>query len=115
MLISDIVNVENGIVFFVNEGIEKTILLQESADEWYDSFHKSTILDVLLKRKRQNKYAGTKSFCIDGCAYIKLYGKGCEYCFEMSVNEANLSECMKEWDALNIKLNNQGYWLLDWV
>lgn len=114
MQVSDIINIQNGILYYIDKDEEKSIVLQESADVWYDRFHKKSIFDVLFNNKKKNKYAGTKSFCIDGIAYLYLFGEGREYRFEMLINASNISDKRKEWDELNSKLNSQGYWLLDW-
>lgn len=114
MQVSDIINIQNGILYYLDKDIEKSIVLQESADVWYDTFHKKSILDVLFNSKKKNKYVGTKSFCVDGIAYLNLYSKCCEYRFEMLISDSDISVKRKEWDELNAKLNSQGYWLLDW-
>ena len=82
---SQITRIEDGKVFFLDDGVEK-----------------------------KNVYAGIKNFCIDGMAYIKFYDKDNEYRFDMKVEKTNLDKKREEWERINIALHNQGYWLLDW-
>lgn len=111
---SQITKIENEQVYYCEEGTEQAISLVDSADIWYDTNHKDSFADKLFGKRKKNQYAGIKSFVTKGTAYINLYGKNCEYCFTMHVNENNLIDKRKEWDELNTKLNNQGYSLLDW-
>lgn len=111
---SQITRIEDGKVFFLDDGVEKNIVLKVSANSWYESFHKSSFIDKIFRKKTKNVYAGIKNFCIDGMAYIKFYDKDNEYRFEMKVEKTNLDKKREEWERINIALHNQGYWLLDW-
>ena len=40
MQVSDIINIQNGILYYIDKDEEKSIVLQESADVWYDRFQR---------------------------------------------------------------------------
>ena len=44
---SQITRIEDGKVFFLDDGVEKNIVLKVSANSWYESFHKSSFIDKI--------------------------------------------------------------------
>lgn len=48
---SQITKIEEGKVFFLDDGVEKNIVLKVSADSWYESFHKSRFIDRVFRKK----------------------------------------------------------------
>jgi hypothetical protein len=111
---SQIKKIENGQLFFSDLDNERSIDLRKSAQICYEFFNKSTVVDKLFRKKEKNIYTGIKNFNIDGKAYITLFGENEKYIFEMDVNENNRSKQTEIWNYTNIKLNEQGFWLLDW-
>lgn len=113
MNITDILKADKTHLYFTENKTEKAIGLQTSADTWWELHNKSSLKNILLRKKQKNIYVGEKLFCIDGISYIKFFDKDTEYCFEMYISSDEIQKKRHIWDAVNIMLNKQGYRLFD--
>ena len=53
-------------------GKNEKIDIKKSSEIWWDKHHKRSLMDVLLKKRVKNKYAGDKCFNFTE-SYIRLY------------------------------------------
>lgn len=114
--IEKITKIEDGCLFYDDNGTERRISLRTSADRWWDLYHKPDLADRLLGRKKRNKYAGVKVFGgVSDTRYFKLFDQTEEYCFEIRIGERSLSEILPILQSVNEKLRLQGYRLMDWA
>lgn len=108
--------IRDGMFLYEYNGKIEKIDIKKSAEIWWDKHHKSTIIDVLLKKRAKNKYVGDKYFNFTE-PYIRLYAREDEIIFmkkfpdELDTSDA--CEFRMWWDDINIGLNQLGYWLFD--
>ncbi len=88
--------------------------IKKSAEIWWDKHHKSSVMDVFLKKRAKNKYAGDKCFNFIEL-YIRLYVGEDEIVFKKKfpdeVDTSDACEFRMWWDDINAKINQWGYWL----
>lgn len=113
MELTDILRIDKEQLYYVEKGVEKAIDLRESANRWWDLYHKISLFDKLFSRKKKNIYVGEKYFCIHGRSYIKFFDIDTEYCFQMNVSIDDLKEKRQIWEDINLMLHKQGFWLYD--
>ena len=108
--------IRDGKFLYTDEGSIEKIDIKKSAEIWWDKHHKSTLMDIVLKKRAKNKYAGDKWFNFTE-PYIRLYVGGDEMIFKKKipdeVDTSDACEFRMWWDDINISLNQQGYWLFD--
>jgi len=108
--------VGTGMLLYENNGEIAKIDIRKSAETWWDLHNRNTIMNILLKRRAKNKFAGDKCFaCTE--AYIRLYADGNEILFEKKFpNEWDTSDAHEFrtwWEQINRDFNKLGYWLFD--
>ncbi len=107
--------VREGMLLYEYNGKNEKIDIKKSAEIWWDKHHKSSVMDVLLK-KSKNKYAGDKCFNFTE-PYIRLYVGEDEMIFLKKfpdeVDTSDACEFRMWWDDINTRLNQLGYWLFD--
>lgn len=104
-------------IFLYTDGVNiEKIDIKKSAEIWWDKHHKSTLMDIVLKKRAKNKYAGDKCFNFAE-SYIRLYTGEDEIIFKKKfpdeVDTSDACEFRMWWDDINICLNQLGYWLFD--
>ena len=108
--------VRDGMFLYEYNGTNETIDIKKSAEIWWEKHHKSTIKDIILKKRVKNKYAGDKCFNFTE-PYIRLYAGGDEVIFKNKfpeeVDTSDVCEFRMWWDDINAKINQLGYWLFD--
>ena len=113
---SCIQGIGDGMFLYTDEGNIEKIDIKKSAEIWWDEHHKSTIKDIILKKRVKNKYAGDKCFNFTE-PYIRLYADGDEIIFKKKfpdeVDTSDACEFRMWWDDINAKINQFGYWLFD--
>ena len=73
--------VSTGMLLYENNGEMAKIDIRKSAETWWDLHNRNTIMNILLKRRAKNKFAGDKCFAYTE-AYIRLYADRNEILFE---------------------------------
>ena len=108
--------IQDGMFLYTNDGDVEKIDIEKSAEIWWNKHHKSTLMDIFLKKRTKNKYAGDKCFNFDE-PYIRLYTDEDELIFKKKypddVDASEAREFRMWWDDINIGLNQLGYWLFD--
>ncbi len=105
--------IRDGMFLYTDEGSIEKIDIKKSAEIWWDKHYKSTLMDIVLKKRTKNKYAGDKCFNFTE-PYIRLYVGEDEMIFTKKFSdEVDTCEFRMWWDDINISLNQQGYWLFD--
>ncbi len=108
--------VSTGMLLYENNGEMAKIDIRKSAETWWDLHNRNTIMNILLKRRAKNKFAGDKCFAYTE-AYIRLYADGKEILFkkkfpdEWDTNDA--CEFRTWWEQINSDFHKLGYWLFD--
>ncbi|MDO4304614.1 MAG: hypothetical protein Q4D94_11950 [Bacillota bacterium] len=108
--------VGTGMLLYENNGEIAKIDIRKSAETWWDLHNRNTIMNILLKRRAKNKFAGDKCFAYTE-AYIRLYADGNEILFvkkfpnEWDTNDAHGFRTW--WEQINRDFNKLGYWLFD--
>lgn len=109
-------DVSAGMLLYENNGETAKIDIRKSAETWWDLHNKNTIMNILLKKRAKNKYAGDKCFTYTE-AYIRLYADGNEILFEKKFpNEWDTNDAhgfRTCWEQINRGFNKLGYWLFD--
>lgn len=113
---SCIQGIRDGMLFYEYNGRNEKIDIKKSAEIWWDKHHKSTLMDIVLKKRAKNKYAGDKCFNF-AKPYIRLYAGEDEMIFKKEypddVDTSDACEFRMWWDDIKICLNQLGYWLFD--
>ena len=113
---SCIQGIRDGMLFYEYNGRNEKIDIKKSAEIWWDKHHKSTLMDIVLKKRAKNKYVGDKCFNFAE-SYIRLYTGEDEMIFKKKfpdeVDTSDACEFRMRWDDINICLNQLGYWLFD--
>lgn len=108
--------VSTGMLLYENNGEIAKIDIRKSAETWWDLHNRNTIMNILLKRRAKNKFAGDKCFAYTE-AYIRLYADGNEILFEKKIpNEWDTNDAHGFriwWEQINRDFNKLGYWLFD--
>ncbi len=108
--------VSTGMLLYENNGEIAKIDIRKSAETWWDLHNRNTIMNILLKRRAKNKFAGDKCFAYTE-AYIRLYADGNEILFEKKIpNEWDTNDAhgfRTWWEQINRDFNKLGYWLFD--
>lgn len=108
--------ISNGYLLYEDNGKVEKIDIKKSAEIWWEMHHKSSVWDVLLKKKTKNKYAGGKHFNFAE-PYIRLYIGEDEIIFKEKLPEeldsSDACEFRMWWDKINMDFNQLGYWLFD--
>lgn len=108
--------VGTGMLLYENNGEIAKIDIRKSAETWWDLHNRNTIMNILLKRRAKNKFAGDKCFAYTE-AYIRLYADGNEILFEKKFpNEWDTNDAhgfRTWWEQINRDFNKLGYWLSD--
>lgn len=108
--------VSTGMLLYENNGEIAKIDIRKSAETWWDLHNGNTIMNILLKRRAKNKFAGDKCFAYTE-AYIRLYADGNEILFEKKFsNEWDTNDAhgfRTWWEQINRDFNKLGYWLFD--
>lgn len=90
-------------------GRNEKIDIKKSAEIWWDKHHKSTLMDIVLKKRAKNKYAGDKCFNF-AKPYIRLYAGEDEMIFKKEypddVDTSDACEFRMWWDDINIGLDS---------
>ena len=106
---------DGNLIYEVNDKVEK-IDIKKSGERWWDMHHKSSIWDVILKRKSKNIYAGGKFFSFTK-SYIRLYTDEDEIIFNKKMpddlDSSDACEFRMWWEKINMDFHQQGYWLFD--
>ncbi len=108
--------VRDGMFLYEDDGKIEKIDIKKSTKLWWDKRCKTTIMDVLFRRRAKNRYAGDKCFNFAE-SYIRMYvGEG-EILFKKKFSDEldsiDACEFRTWWDDINISLNQLGYWLFD--
>lgn len=108
--------VSTGMLLYENDGEIAKIDIRKSAETWWDLHNRNTIMNILLKRRAKNKFAGDKCLAYTE-AYIRLYADGNEILFEKKFpNEWDTNDAhgfRTWWEQINRDFNKLGYWLFD--
>ncbi len=114
--IESIQGVFDGMLLYEDNGEIVKIDIKKSAELWWDIHNRSTIMDILLKKRAKNKYAGDKCFAYTE-AYIRMYADEDEITFKKKFPDewetGDACEFRMWWDQMNRDLNKLGYWLFD--
>ena len=62
----------DGMLLYEDNGEIVKIDIRKSAGHWWDLHNRNTIMNILLKKRAKNKFAGDKCFAYTE-AYIRLY------------------------------------------
>ena len=77
---------------------------------------KKTLMDIILRKKQKNIYAGDKCFDMSK-PYIRMYAGADEIVFTEQLPEgldsSDICELRAFWEDINMNLNKQGFWLFD--
>lgn len=107
----------DGMLHYEDNGKPVKIDIKKSAALWWDTHHRRTVMDKLLRKRTRNKYAGDKCFTYTE-AYIRMYVDGDEIIFRKKFpDEQDTSdgcEFRMWWSQINRDFNKQGYWLFDY-
>lgn len=108
--------VSAGMLLYEDNGEIAKIDIRKSAEIWWDLHNRNTIIDILLKKRAKNKFAGDKCFAYKE-AYIRMYADEDQIIFEKKFPDewdANgAHEFRMWWEQINRDLNELGYWLFD--
>ena len=106
----------DGMLLYEDNGEIVKIDIRKSAGHRWDYHNRNTIMNILLKKRAKNKFAGDKCFAYTE-AYIRLYADGKEILFkkkfpdEWDTNDA--CEFRTWWEQINSDFHKLGYWLFD--
>ena len=106
----------DGMLLYEDNGQIVKIDIRKSAEFWWDCHNRNTIMDILLRKRVKNKFAGDKCFAYTE-AYIRLYADEKEILFkkkfpnEWDTNDA--CEFRMWWERINSDFHKLGYWLFD--
>lgn len=114
--LGSIKGVQNGALLYDNGGKTEKVDIKQSADIWWNIHNKPSILDIFLRRKSKNKFAGDKCFNFVQ-PYIRMYAGEDEIIFKETLPEeldsSDACELRQWWDMINFSMNQAGYWLFD--
>lgn len=104
-------DIQSGKLVYLDENnLEKQIDLKKSAEIYYDMHYKNNFMDILLSRKRKNRYVGDRFWNMKEC-YIRLYNQEGEIKFLENISD--YSEIRTLYCSIRNEIQKQGYWLFD--
>lgn len=108
--------VSDGMLLYEDNGEIVKIDIRKSAGHWWDLHNRNTIMDILLKKRAKNKFAGDKCFAYTE-AYIRLYADENEILFKKKFPDewdtSDACEFRMWWEQINSDFHKLGYWLFD--
>lgn len=75
----------DGMLLYEDNGEIVKIDIRKSAGHRWDYHNRNTIMNILLKKRAKNKFAGDKCFAYTE-AYIRLYADGKEILFKKEIS-----------------------------
>ena len=116
------------LVYLDENNLEEQVDLKKSAEIYYNIHYKyinkkpllpqvgEYITDILLRRKRKNRYVGDRFWSMKEC-YIRLYNQEGEIKFIAKIsgdeNTSDYSEVRTLYCSIRNEIQKQGYWLFD--
>ncbi len=116
------------LVYLDENNLEEQVDLKKSAEIYYDIHYKHInkkpllpqvgeyITNILLRRKRKNRYVGDRFWSMKEC-YIRLYNQEGEIKFIAKIsgdeNTSDYSEVRTLYCSIRNEIQKQGYWLFD--
>ena len=110
------------LVYLDENNLEEQVDLKKSAEIYYDIHYKHInkkpllpqvgeyITNILLRRKRKNRYVGDRFWSMKEC-YIRLYNQEGEIKFLENISD--YSEIRTLYCSIRNEIQKQGYWLFD--